>query len=231
MNAESGRMGETLREGLTILCGVLLALIANAWWSNHVDRGRERQYLDQLVTDLKLTETHLDEAVKEETATGEGIKGVLNAFNSGRPVSDDSVVHWFSMGILNYSDPRLVTGTVTALLQTGDLNLIRDARVRNGVSAYATSTAEDWAEFSRWVDISLNTAIVAEPLRKRPDARPQSFQDMIRLINTLHTDPEIRIALRLMGTATANRMGYLKHMRADTDSLLKVTQNAEKGRM
>jgi hypothetical protein len=55
-------------------------------------------------------------------------------------------------GISFYSDPRPVLGTVMTLIQTGDIKLIEDQRVRSRIVAYASWMTTDMEELSRNVD-------------------------------------------------------------------------------
>ncbi len=64
----------------------------------------------------------------------------------------DSARVWLQWNRGWYSDPRPVAGTVTTLIQTGDIRLIRDPALRAGIVSYANSITTDMQRLSKNVD-------------------------------------------------------------------------------
>src|SRR5438105_883986 len=60
-----------LRELTITFVGVLLAILASAWWTERVDRKHEHAYISQLRADLTTTKSNLDSIIAENT---KGIK-------------------------------------------------------------------------------------------------------------------------------------------------------------
>jgi hypothetical protein len=69
--AAGGWMG-ALREFSIIVAGVLCALGAPAWWDGYQERGRERDYLRQLLADTRENEARLAAAMASDSASGGG---------------------------------------------------------------------------------------------------------------------------------------------------------------
>ena len=140
-------------EFLVVVTGVLVALALNAWWEKRQDIGRENTYLTQLRSDLRINEQRLQEAIRLEQLTRGGASDVLTALGAGAAIPLDSAQTWMiERRAPFYSDPRLLLGTVSALMETGDINLLRDIRTRQQIIEYQSQIEADQAEFGRWVD-------------------------------------------------------------------------------
>lgn len=140
-------------EFLVVLTGVLVALALNAWWEGRQEIRREEAYLAQLRSDLRINEQRLREAIRLEETTRESAGAVLAAIGAAAPVSADSAHAWMIERRASfYSDPRLLVGTVSALMETGDINLLRDREIRQQIIEYQSQIEADQAEFGRWVD-------------------------------------------------------------------------------
>lgn len=134
-------------EFLVVVSGILVALALNAWWQGRRDTGREEAYLRQLVADLRETERGFAEADRRVAFADEGRTRLLHAFWRPDASPKDSVLYWADVSAY-YEDPRAVMGTVTALLSTGDLNLVRDDSIRSAITGFAEAE-ERYAELNR----------------------------------------------------------------------------------
>lgn len=201
-----------------IVAGVLAALGADAWWENRQEHERERTYLAQIVADTRENERRLDEALAQERMQLEATKAVLGALRSTEPVSDDSARAWLSRRAFYYSDPRLLLGTFEALLQTGDINLLRDDQVRSAVIAYASQVDADVAEFGRWIEAS--SSLVARGEMAMGAVLPGSFtEEVARYISAVQDDPRARIGVSRSMLANETRITYVERMLEDTRML------------
>lgn len=68
-----------LREFVVIMAGVLAAFAAQAWWEDHQERTRERDYLHQLLADTRENERRLTNAIEEDSAAGRATARALVA--------------------------------------------------------------------------------------------------------------------------------------------------------
>lgn len=140
-------------EFLVVVTGVLVALALNAGWEKRQDIARERAYVTQLAVDLRINQQRLQEAIRLEETTRDGAAAVMAAISAGAPIRADSANAWMIERRASfYSDPRLLLGTVSALMQTGDIKLLRNPVVRQQVIEYESQIEADQAEFGRWVD-------------------------------------------------------------------------------
>jgi hypothetical protein len=122
-------------EFLVVATGVLVALALNAWWQGREDVARERAYLQQLSVDLQTNEQmarttleYMDERVQLGSR-------LLDAIRTRPLPPPDSLDHWLD-GFLGVAPLYPWMGTVQALIETGDLNLIRNDALRTGIIDY-----------------------------------------------------------------------------------------------
>src|SRR5690606_6008252 len=140
-------------EFLVVVTSVLFELALNAWWEASQEHRREELYLNQLRSDLRINKERLEEAIRLEQTTRAGAEAVIAALSAATPITVDSARTWMIERRASfYSDPRLLRGTVSALMETGDINLLRNAVVRQRVIEYQSQTESDQVEFGRWVD-------------------------------------------------------------------------------
>ena len=141
-----------ISEFVVIATGVLAALGANSLWERWQERKTEQVYVEQLRSDMRANIERLQAAVTLETQQHQAAAAAYNAVARGQVISSDSAEAWLiaRRGVY-YSDPRLLTGTVTALISTGDLRLLRNPTLRQAVAGYATQIREDRDEFDRFV--------------------------------------------------------------------------------
>lgn len=123
-----------LTQLVTIIAGVLIALAAQAWWSGRQDRDREQKYLHQLHVDLEVTRDRLNAEIASEDSAIHRMSMMVRFLRStGELPPVDSVRGWIRS---NNGDFRPVTGTLRALMQTGDIGIIKDDSLRAAIIEY-----------------------------------------------------------------------------------------------
>jgi hypothetical protein len=227
-------------EFLVVVAGVLTALAMQSWYQARQDAAAASTYLSQLKVDLEATQEMLETAVVEDSLRAEANAWLLDALrNPVMPTPESSSRLRLRLGY--YSDPRPVLGTVSTLIETGDIRLIRDPRLRSRIVAYASLMATDAEELSRHVN-RLISASDAERLQWAKDGLDsfaltgtttqsevagtysedgaerlrQSYASVWRV---LHANPELRAALSVRQIAFASRVFYLRRMVSSTEEL------------
>ncbi|NNF57966.1 MAG: hypothetical protein HKN04_06960, partial [Rhodothermaceae bacterium] len=122
-------------EYLIVVLGVLTAVGLNAWWQGRQDAAREQAYLHQLVDDLQETRTQLEHTERILALQGASLGRLLRPYRSSSRPPGDSVLTWMGSFVF-LQQPAFVTGTATALVETGDLNLIRNDSLRTAITSY-----------------------------------------------------------------------------------------------
>lgn len=225
----------SLRDFILIVASVLTAMAAHDWRNAYAERSREQLYIEQLLIDIEEMEARLAAAIAEEEVAGATTLQILEALNSGEPVSEDSLRAWMTppRWPFWYSDPRFVMGTVLALQHTGDLSLVRDHDLRLAISAYESDMDAEWEEFGRWVEqavLGMNTfydqgSRVAGPYPVGELPEERSVRAAV-LFRALMPDPSLRGTLNNLQNARRNRVFYLQRMRDATEHLHRAILDA-----
>lgn len=117
-------------EFVVIVVGVLVALGVDSASSARDEALRKAAYLVQLRAEVAVTAEDLAAAIAQEEAAIERAERFLESLSAGDLASTDSLQAWtVAIGKSSLFLPTM--GTVTALIETGDLRLIRNDRLRS----------------------------------------------------------------------------------------------------
>lgn len=222
------RVAKIASEFLLILVGVSAALALDAWWQGVDERAREEQYLEQLLADSRENERRLSDALDLERSQLSANRRVLAAVRSRAPIPPDSARAWRRERALHYADPRLLFGTMEALMATGDINLIRDAEVRTKAIAFSSQLHADMAEFNRWVDdlVQAGPALIDKVEAVIMAGGTVDEDPFVTAIAEARDDPAVRGALLRMELSTQYRILYLERMASALRDFLPILEGA-----
>jgi hypothetical protein len=239
-----------LAEFLVVVSGVLVALALQAWYNGRQNAGAERAYLAQLDADLAATDRALRDALHGDSLIVVANSRLVRALYRQGPLSADSARSWLHWQLGWFSDPRPVLGTVTTLIETGDIRLIRNAELRSQIVAYASLMATDMEELSRNVTRNMSASDTERLLYERHGLRVRTATDSgeVRIQGTytdaevraylpsytaawpaLQADPDLRAANQIRLLAFRNRVFYLDRMIASTNELRSRLTHANAG--
>jgi hypothetical protein len=210
-------------EGAAIVFSILLAFWIDAWWHAHSDQALLEEYLSQVRADTLENQHRLIEALELERAQQGAVSEILVALRSPAPMTLDSARQWIRVepGFPWYSDPRLLDGAIAALVSTGDINLVRDPRLKTSLINYLGQLKADLNEFDRGVDHFLTHE--AELLRVLEMARApgtESGQDALaNELLAIQNDRTAAAVLRLLEKNIGSRIWYLEQMLTVTKEL------------
>ncbi|HEX8358868.1 MAG TPA: hypothetical protein VF613_02040 [Longimicrobium sp.] len=214
---EGGGWRNALREFGIIVAGVLCALGAQAWWEQHEERGRERDYLRQILADTRENESRLAEAIERDSAGVGAAARIMDALTRPEaPLPPDSMMRW--MGQAGRSaDFRPVAGNYRALLGTGELRLVRTDTLRALLASYASSVD---AEADRQRQFRETMTGAAGPMARAMPFMRRAFVGGMRLdeaeLRRIRGDPEVVGILFTMQAAISNRVSGLRSLRNET---------------
>jgi hypothetical protein len=210
-----------------IVSGVLIALGVDSAWQARQERQRELAYLEQLLSDARETEEGLRQSIAGDSIMLVRVERVLDqAFYNRVPARDT-----FSIPT-GYQQFRPLTGTYTALVQNGDLRLVRGDSLRFHVIAYvalidATEVMLRHTESLIWNSTERVQHGLIIHSRARQDNGSSSWAQL-NVVGALN-DPGIIGALRAHVLASRNRLGGLRSLQKPTADLIRLLQ-AELGR-
>ena len=222
-------MKRVLAEFLLIVSGVTVALGAESWWSGREARVREQVYIAQLREDAAQTSRRLAAAIAQEEMQLGAKTAIRDALLLGHPIPVDSAQAWLvdRRGSMYYSDPRVLDGTLVALVESGDLGIVRDNALRLSAVGYLTQLQRDLAEFDRFVGLEMEewrimlgaAALTLEPGDVGAD-------EVLLGLQRATGDDEVRMAFTRAAQANAVRLTYLRRMLVANNDFRMVLDNS-----
>ena len=229
MNREVARLSlpwkRLIAELAVIVAGVLIALGADSWWEQRQERRQAEGYLQQLLVDFQETERHLQNAIAGDTKTFEFATRVVDrAFRGQFPPTDSLELptgyHFFLP----------LTGTLTALVQGGDLRLLDGDTLRFELVAYSaliddTETVLRHTETLIWNSterLALGRARHSQSALRRA-ANDGSGWGQVDVVGALN-DPEIISALQIQAMASQIRLFSLGRLEEPLSRIIRLIQ-------
>jgi hypothetical protein len=206
-----------------IVAGVLIALAVDSWADDRQERQRERAYLVQLLADVRENERRIQQAVREDsTQFYVGLSRVLRAARRPGPLQLDSV------GVFTgFSMFRPLTGTYTALVQSGSVNLLRNDRLRFEVIRYAGEMESVASSFRTAEDVTVRTVAAWNHAewrgRRLPPGAGARWREDLDWEALLH-DPEVLSALDMQRDAIRMHMYLLRSLQEPTATLRQMLE-------
>ena len=139
-----------LSELIIVVAGVMIALAADGWIEDRANRGLEHQYIAELINDLRSDTASLGYAILlAETRAGYG-HTVLDAMDGKVEVSPNDLAVAVELSTW-FTGPAYSKSTITDLVSTGNLRLIRNNALRRFVSEYyeAIEFQLQWAAYEQ----------------------------------------------------------------------------------
>jgi hypothetical protein len=214
-----------IAELAVIVAGVLIALAADSWWEQRQERQRAEAYLEQLLVDFQHTERQIRNAIGGDNRKFESASRVTDrAFRGQFPPADSLDL---PTGYDYFLPP---TGTLTALVQGGDLRLFRSDTLRIELVAYSSliagiETALRHTETMIWHSaerVILGRARHSHSASRR-GANAGSGWGQVDVAGALN-DPEIISALQVQAMASQLRLFNLRRLEKPTSRLIQLIQ-------
>jgi hypothetical protein len=208
-----------------IVAGVLIALAADAWWEGRLERAEARDYLQQLLVDFEETEQRLRGAIEGDSTTLELVNRVVGrALRGAFPWPDSLDLP------TRYNSFEPLIGTLTALVEGGDLRLIRDDSLRFELVAFAALNDEaghmlrhtETLIFNSIERLSLDRARHSQSAARRSANRGAGWGkvDVSGLLN----DPDVISALQVQAAASQMRLFNLHRLEEPTRRIILLIQ-------
>lgn len=213
-----------LVEVAAIVTSILLAFAIDTWWQDHSDQARLQEYLSQVRSDTLDNQHRLTEALQLEQGQLVAVHEILVALRSPLPMTLESAREWIQLepGFIWYSDPRLLDGTITALVATGDINLINDPRTKTALINYSGQLKADMKEFDRAVSQFLahhDDLLRLLELARNPDTESGKDATANELLS-IQNDKTAATVFRLLEKNIKSRIWYLEQMLTATEEVI-----------
>ena len=120
------------RDLAIIVVGVLIALAADAWWQGREEARRELEYLLAVQSDMAEAGPALMNAIQKDSAIFSLDQALADRLRSpGSSDTSDS----FQISMV-FADVSIPSGTIRALIGTGDIRLVQSAPLRGQLIAF-----------------------------------------------------------------------------------------------
>lgn len=199
-----------------IVVGVLIALAANSWWEERGERHRERAYLQQLLSDVRETEVRLNGSIRVDSLNLASVNRVLDTAAAFHESGGNTVPSADSLEIVTaYSSFAPMSGTYSALLQSGGTQILRNDSLRFHIIAYAATIAIAQevlrqTEAQTWRNSEMaNLQIWRNVMQPSGNRRWRERVD----VETLLQDSGFLNAMTMQRQAGENRLGVLHGLR------------------
>lgn len=210
-------------EFTVIVASVLIALAVNSWWERRQERNHAREYVERLLADLQATERRLRSTIETETQRLEAVKSVVGRAQSGPWPHADSLE--LPTGY-NYFEP--LKGTLTALMQGGDLRLLHSDSIRFEIIAFSALLHETETVLRHTEDLIWNSTervVIGRARHSQSAARRAANAgrgwgqlDVAGVLN----DPDIIGALQIQAAASQIRLFNLGRLEEPTTRLIRL---------
>lgn len=138
-------------ELLVVFLGVFVALAADSWWESRASDARRSAYLLSLQSDLESARSGL----RDDLRTTESWIAEIERFGAWLETGDPAEVALPPLSLVTVVVP---TGTMRALLSTGDINLFADAELRSAIIRAESAITSALEERRLYVMTSSETA-------------------------------------------------------------------------
>lgn len=208
-------------EFVVIVIGVLVALGVDAARDAREEQVRATAYLRQLRADLAATEDLLAEAISVDERARDGADRAIQALNSYRLPPSDSLPAWVAAATNTSASFYPTMGTITALVESGELRLVRDDHLRKRVLQYHSSVESalrivDAVDSHTWRTLERLGGMLSWPAL----LQPEEVQRFTIEWGSLASDRAFHGALYDLRLAAHNRLFALRSLRDDLESLL-----------
>ena len=143
-----------LRDIVIVVAGILIAFALDAWWEERADRQEERAILLSLKAEFEKNAHHIFQAQRQhERALSASLQLLAMTANGGEAgddgeETDPAKVPQLLVGVLGTYTVNPADGATKALLQSGKLDLIQNAKLRHQVAAWP-GALDDYLEEER----------------------------------------------------------------------------------
>jgi hypothetical protein len=121
-----------------VVVGILLALGLQSWWQTRENGARGDAYQRQVLADVKQTRATYQKAIATDAQLRNVTAQLSEALHTRQTLEGEQAMAWLAWRSGWFADPRPVVGNVYALIDTGDIQLIANPKVRAAIVEYAS---------------------------------------------------------------------------------------------
>jgi hypothetical protein len=132
-----------LAEGAVIVVSILLALLAEAWWSDRSDRAAELDLLTALHAELLSNRSAVEQQLRDIDTARFRLESLLRMTPADiAAIPSDSLVPHVRTPLFRSYTTELAVGELNAAVSSGSLSLIRNRELRSSLAAYQATQGD-----------------------------------------------------------------------------------------
>lgn len=222
MRGETGR--RLAAEFAIIFVGVVLAFQFENWRESRQDREREGEALQALAEDFRVNRDRLADTRRSQSLTLEALDVWLRAAAGVDPgLPADSLGMFWPFAISWYGEETL-SGAYDGLTSSGDLGLLRDARLRSLLSEFYGVVDAGFEDHDNEMDLLMALIDLSREETGRIVA-PEGDVDPLRAlvdpadVESIRSDPGLHGLLTWKTLMAGNRLDRLDWLMARADTI------------
>lgn len=196
-----------------VFLGVFIALAADSWSQSRQEARRELAYIQALQRDVIEAQGRVALAIEETSVFLKEAEVFLNLLRSDAPMPDST-----SIARLNISPMTLPMGTLDALLETGDVNLLSHEGLR-------ATIINQRSEIGTWLSLieQFNVTVLANVARQSVaveeiSSKYRDAAEPMPLV-ALRESPTFIAAYEIHRNALNNHLGFMNSINRSLTTL------------
>ena len=125
-------------EIIVVVAGILLALGLQSWWQGRENAVRATAYQQQILADARLTRDTYTKAIAIDKELRAATARLSEALRSKQSLQNDDALQWLPWRSGWFDDPRPVVGNLYSLIDTGEIQYIKNPKTRAAIIEYAS---------------------------------------------------------------------------------------------
>jgi hypothetical protein len=210
-------------ELVVVFLGVWIALAAESWWQGRADRNAAHSNLASVHLDMTASMESIRTALEENGDLSDWYDSVWDLVGADT-LPHDSVA---APVLLIAGEPEVPVGALNALVESGDVDLLRDKELRSVLVGLHSTLEQHRSSLARYFDGAL--ANNQELRRAREGVRSEHDLKWGPIpLAIARTDPSVRAAFESHIGVLRNRRNIMRRMATAIDRVLPLI-NAELG--
>lgn len=143
---ETGKTGKYFKyaigEIILVMVGILLALQVNNWNNHRLETSKEQMFLKNLKTDFKTNLNEYEKIYGRGEEAYQASVDLLEIIKSDKAINPDEIEDLLNKIVNKIQSLDLMSGSIDEIINTGSLNIIRDAELRKQLSNWSYHIAD-----------------------------------------------------------------------------------------
>jgi len=170
-------------EILLVMLGILLALQVNNWNNHRLETSKEQMFLKNLKSDFTTNLAEYEKIYGRGEEAYQASVDLLDIIKSDKAINANEIESLLNKIVNKIQSLDLMSGSIDEIINTGSLNIIRDAKLRKQLSNWSyhiADTKDDIVIMNAYLfDVFVPT--LTKKMLLRNSMNPDHFEDNLGL--------------------------------------------------